>query len=390
MRVSKKGVAAAAAMALVLTGCSSQENAGDGQAQIDFGQLLSHQALSGNAVLPSAKRSELITYLSQGPKGESVVVSGSVSIPSGTAPDAGWPVISWAHGTTGVADACAPSSGTVDGPDGEYLKYVGQTLDRYLQAGYVVAQTDYVGLGTPGLHPYVNGDSEANAVVDIVRASRELDSDIGKAWYTAGHSQGGHAALFTAAQGSARAPELQLRGAVAIAPGNNTSQTPQYFAAGGPEVRAALGYLPLILLGAQAADPALDAQDYVADAAKPLVQKAFTSCTGTIDAIAATIPTDQIMKSDANIDALVSYLETQEPAQLRLTVPTLIVQGTGDTAVSEVGSRALAEALCAEGSSVGYRTYEGLEHTPAVPASFEDTIDFFRQLDAGDKSPDLC
>ncbi|WP_107986458.1 lipase family protein [Rhodococcus sp. OK519] len=383
----------AVAAALVVAGCSGQgaaEEAPAAPAAPGYGQLLSSQPLSGNAVLPSAARSELITYLSQDPRGNSTVVSGSVSMPPGPAPEGGWPVISWAHGTTGVADACAPSSGTVDGPDGEYLVYISQTLDRFVQAGYVVVQTDYVGLGTPGLHPYVNGDSEADAVVDIVRAGRSLDPAIGKTWYVAGHSQGGHAALFTAARGAERAPELDLRGAVAIAPGNNTSQTPQYFAVGGPDVRLALGYLPLILLGAQAADPDLRAEDYVADSAKPLVDTAYTSCTGSIDAVAATVPVDRIMKPDADVDALVAYLETQEPAQLKLAVPTLVLQGTGDTAVAEPGSRALVETLCANGSSVGYRTYEGLEHTPTVPAAYDDTVGFFDRLGAGEGASGLC
>lgn len=379
------------ATATVVAGCSAGGHAEE--VPVDspqYGQLLTHQPLTGNAVLPSAGRSELITYLSQDSQGDATVVSGSVSLPDGPAPDGGWPVISWAHGTTGVADACAPSSGTVDGPDGEYLAYIGQSLDGFLRAGYAVVQTDYVGLGTPGLHPYVNGDSEADAVVDIVRASRALDPAIGTTWYVAGHSQGGHAALFTAARGVERAPELDLRGAVAIAPGNNTSQTLEYFATGGPEVAPVLGYLPLILLGAQAADPELRAEDYVSDAAKPLVQAAYTDCTGPVDAVAAGIPTDRIMNPDADIDRMVDYLRTQEPGQLTLAVPTLVLQGTADTAVAEPGSRSLVDTLCANGSAVGYRTYEGLEHTPTVPAALDDTVDFFDRLGAGEESVGLC
>lgn len=101
------------------------------------------------------------------------MVSGSVSVPDGQAPEGGWPVISWAHGTTGVADACAPSTGSVPGSDGEYLRYINETIDRYVRAGSAVVQTDYVGMGTPGVHPYINGDSEANAVPDIVTAARD-------------------------------------------------------------------------------------------------------------------------------------------------------------------------------------------------------------------------
>lgn len=71
------------------------------------GTVLPRRALTGDAVLPSAVRSERITYVSRRPQGEDVEVSGSVSIPAGEVPEAGWPVLSWAHGTTGVSDARA-------------------------------------------------------------------------------------------------------------------------------------------------------------------------------------------------------------------------------------------------------------------------------------------
>ena len=40
--------------------------------------------------------------------------------------------------------------------------------------GYAIAATDYPGLGTPGPHPYLVGDSEARAVIDSVRAARSF------------------------------------------------------------------------------------------------------------------------------------------------------------------------------------------------------------------------
>ena len=36
-------------------------------------------------------------------------MSGTLTVPKGKAPKGGWPVIAWAHGTTGIADSCAPS-----------------------------------------------------------------------------------------------------------------------------------------------------------------------------------------------------------------------------------------------------------------------------------------
>ena len=73
-------------------------------------------------------------------------------------------------------------------------------FNQWLKAGYVVAQTDYQGLGTPGTHLYLIGHPEGAAVDNIVLAARQLNPSIGKRFAIAGHSQGGQAALFAAAE----------------------------------------------------------------------------------------------------------------------------------------------------------------------------------------------
>ncbi|NKZ76003.1 alpha/beta hydrolase [Rhodococcus hoagii] len=381
---------AATTVALVAAGCSSDGKSDESHAALEPGQLLSVQELRGAPVLPSAGRSELITYVSQNAQGDPVVVSGTVSIPRTPAPDGGWPVLSWAHGTTGVSDICAPSNDTADGPAHDYLGGVDAVLDRYVADGYVVVQTDYVGMGTPGGHPYMDGGTEANAVVDIVRASREIDDSISNQWYAMGHSQGGHATLFTAAQGSERAPELDLRGAVAIAPGNETSATPQYLASGDPAVAPALAFLPLILLGAQAADPSIVADSYVTPESQVLLTAARTGCVGQIRNVIGSVPVDKAFAPGADIDKLVTYLKKQSLGQLTLTVPTLVLQGTADTLIAEPGSREVVETLCSNGSEVAYKTYEGADHRSAVPQSFDDAEQFFGALQAGEKPAGLC
>ena len=88
-----------------------------------------------------------------------------------------------------------------------------------LRRGYVIAATDYPGLGTEGIHPYLIGDSEAYSVLDSVRAARELpDAKAQKRFAVWGHSQGGHAALFTGQLAASYAPDLELVGVAAAAP----------------------------------------------------------------------------------------------------------------------------------------------------------------------------
>jgi hypothetical protein len=127
--------------------------------------------------LPQASRTWTLLYRSTSLRRKAIGVSGFVMVPKGKTPKPGWPVISWAHGTSGIADPCAPSRD----PKGPYTVYLAQQFGAWLKAGYAIASTDYEGLGTPGVHPYLVGRSEGRGVVDIVRASRQLDGRLAAA-----------------------------------------------------------------------------------------------------------------------------------------------------------------------------------------------------------------
>ncbi|MEN0137176.1 MAG: lipase family protein [Rhodococcus sp. (in: high G+C Gram-positive bacteria)] len=377
MTASRARIGAMAALVLLGgSACSTaaSETATDPGA-LRPGQLLSSRALDAGPALPSAGRNEMITYASQDGNGNPVVVSGTVAIPRTPAPDGGYPVISWAHGTTGVADACAPSADFVGGPAHSYLAGVNASLDEWVAKGYAVVSTDYQGLGTPGIHPYINGDTEANAVVDIVRAAREVDPAVGSTWFVIGHSQGGQAALFTAAQGSERAPELKLGGAVAIAPGNGLDQTPQYFRSGVPGIEAAEAFLPLILLGAQAADPAIDPSALLTEQAQPLLTAARTGCIDDIRKV-PPVPADQVFRPDADLGPLTDYLGRQEPSRVHVQVPTLVTQSSGDRVVSKPSTDLMVKTLQDNGNELTYLTYEGADHRGTIGASQQDAQEF--------------
>ncbi|WAM16481.1 alpha/beta hydrolase family protein [Rhodococcus sp. JS3073] len=377
MTLSRAGIGAVAALVILGgTACSTatSETATD-PAELRPGQLLSSRAVADGPALPSAGRNEIITYASQDGNGEPVVVSGTVSIPRTPAPEGGYPVISWAHGTTGVADACAPSADFVGGPAHGYLSGVNASLDDWVAKGYAVVSTDYQGLGTPGIHPYINGDTETNAVVDIVRAARAMDPAVGPTWFVIGHSQGGQAALFTAAQGGERAPELHLGGAVAIAPGNGLDQTPQYFRSGVPGIEAAEAFLPLILLGAQAADPAIDPSALLTEQAQPLVTAARTGCIDDIRKV-PPVPAGQVFRPDADLRPLTDYLARQEPSRVHVQVPTLVAQSSGDLVVSKPSTDLMVKTLQDNGNELTYRTYEGADHRGTIGVSQKDAQDF--------------
>ncbi|MFW0796446.1 lipase family protein [Gordonia sp. CPCC 205515] len=387
--VSIRIIGGLAVAAAVLSACSSTDDT-NAASQPKAGAILSSAPLQNAAALPSAARDELITYATENANQQRIVVSGTVAVPRGQAPEGGWPVISWAHGTTGIADTCAPSGDTSDGPAHDYLGPVSNTLDQWLQKGYAVVATDYEGMGTPGDHTYLNAVSEANAVTDIVRAARNLDPSVGTKWFAMGHSQGGSAAITTSDVGVARAPELDLLGAVSIAPGSGLAQLPQFIASGNPAATTALGFFPLMVLGAAASDPAVVPSDFVGPGAAPLMTAARRGCIADVRAAIPQASLTSVIKPGADVAPLSNYLAAQDPSNSRPKVPVLLAQGTADTVIAKPLTDTLATTMCSHGTQIDYHTYPGADHRASVQASLADAQTFAQARLDGENASTTC
>lgn len=174
-----------------------------------LGQVVRSEPLGVSVKNGSALR---ILYRTQRANGSITFASGMIFIPNNSAAGTPRPVVAWAHGTVGMGDQCAPSR-TADPVSN--ISWVSEMLSR----GWVVTATDYAGLGTPGTEGYLVGGDEARDVLNSVRALKYIPSaQAGSTFAVWGHSQGGHSALFTAAQASSYAPDLHLVGTVASAP----------------------------------------------------------------------------------------------------------------------------------------------------------------------------
>ncbi len=160
---------------------------------------------------PSGAAAYRVLYRSTGLRNEPIAVSGAVVVPSTPVPRNGRFSIAWAHPTTGVVPRCAPSLAL-------FLIQQIQGIREMIERGYIVAASDYPGLGTPQTHPYLVGESEGRAVLDSVRAARALVGDAQNRFAVWGHSQGGQAALFTGMLAKTYTPELELVGVAAAAP----------------------------------------------------------------------------------------------------------------------------------------------------------------------------
>jgi pimeloyl-ACP methyl ester carboxylesterase len=209
------------------------------------GDLIRHEPLVEGeyAALDDAGATYRVLYQStSGTKarlGQAIAVSGLVAFPNGQAPEGGWPVISWAHGTVGSADKCAPSMDSYVGVKPAdtglgLLRKINRAphklLNALLRAGWAVAMTDYEGLGTRGNHPFLLGESEGRGILDIVPAVRQLAEQtvrqpIAERFAIVGHSQGGQAALFGAHLASREEDRYPIQGTLvgvaALAPASN-------------------------------------------------------------------------------------------------------------------------------------------------------------------------
>jgi alpha-beta hydrolase superfamily lysophospholipase len=355
------------------------------------GDVIWARPFTTSAALPSAAQNILVLYHTTALDGKDRAVSGTVAIPKGTPPRGGWPVIGWAHGTTGDAPACTPSMDTPAGPVHDYLGPIDPVLDALVAHGYAVVQTDYQGQGTPGVHPYLVGTAEARDTIDMVRAARILAPQLSSRWVAMGHSQGGHAVLFTTTTAASWAPELQLLGGVAEAPAAFISPFIRSLTTN-QKATPAFAFGALILQAAAASDPAVKLDQVLTPAALALLPQTLDRCSGALyraDSWGGIVPA-AAFRSDAVLEPLLRFAAANDAAALHPPVPLFIAQGSTDTTIPQTSTDALDKALCANGATVRYDVYQGLGHRPIVPAALNDALDWIGARFAGRPAPSNC
>jgi dienelactone hydrolase len=137
----------------------------------------------------------------------------TVTVPlNAEVPADGFHIVANSHGTSGVDDPCSLAG------DATGVGLAGLFGAR----GAIGVAPEYPGLGTEGVHPYLVSEVEGRAVLDSLRAARNLAEWLGVShsgkYAAVGASQGGHATLAAAALHSSYAPELDLRAFGASAP----------------------------------------------------------------------------------------------------------------------------------------------------------------------------
>ena len=348
------------------------------------GTLLRHESLGAAQQLQNAKVSERILYVSTDGVGgvRKIAVSGTVYIPNGKPPTGGWPTIAWAHGTVGVADPCAPSWRGWLSRDRAYL-------NAWLNRGYAVVASDYQGLGTPGMHPYMQWRPEAYSVLDAVRAA-SAGFPLARRVVIVGQSQGSEAALAAAYEAPMYAPEVGVRAVVATGlvvtlakpvPHAPKVMVPPYADSGSVDA----AYSMLYLLGIdQVLKPTLNVDDDVLPAGKPLLHTAVTACLTQLFKEAAAENLDDSKVFTPARERLRAFEDAQVafPAA-RLRVPIFTGTGLADAEAGTAPQYNFIAALCTAGTPVVWRYYPGLTHNGTVNASLADSIPFVKRIMGG-------
>ncbi|WP_278261615.1 alpha/beta hydrolase [Nocardia sp. AG03] len=375
----KSGIVALAALATLSV--LPQTTAG-AQPDAAAGGVVGTEALTAAATLPGSVDAERLLYRSTTAGEVPVTTSAAVYFPPGPAPEGGWPVIAWAHGTVGLGDDCAYS---VAGPAAVERDWA--YLGTWLAQGYAIVAADYAGLGGPGEHPYLNGVVEAHNVVDAVRAATSHYPTLSNRWAVVGQSQGGGAAVFTARHATEfGGPALDYRGAVGTGVPAYIEDIVGLVGPGVPPIALSshlTAYVLYILNGLRTTYPDLGIDALLTDAGRAWVDRAESACIGPLgDELAAAKPAvgDLFARPLASIPdihgVLTRYMGLPESGFDR---PLFLGQGLRDTDVVTPETLRYAAVLEANGEPVTVRTYP-TDHNDTVNASLPDSLPFVRDL----------
>ncbi|WP_116102053.1 lipase family protein [Amycolatopsis thermalba] len=358
----------------------------------DNGAIIRHEPsqffLDPVKLLRAPAAVQRIMYRSTDTHGDAVAVTGTVLTPKTPWRGAGErPLIAYAPGTQGLGDQCAPSKALAAGGE-----YEGPFIAGLLARGYAVVVTDYQGLGTPGVHTYVNRKAEAHAVLDSIRATQRLpglpaDGPVA----IAGYSQGGGASAAAAELQPSYAPELDLEGAYAGA-------VPADLVAVGRSLDGAyaVGFLMFAVASVNYAYPELRITDVLNDRGKALVARVERECTVESIVDHAFTRTADLTVDGRSIseylaeEPYASVVEEQRIGRLAPAVPMYVVHSALDDIVPYQQGRTMARTWCDEGATVRFDTLAVPTHVGGAVAGYPAAFAWLEGRFAGEAAPDNC
>ena len=316
----------------------------------------------------------IVTYRSVSVAGDPIEVTGTIVAPNSVATEPR-PVLSIGHSTLGVADMCAPSLDYV----GDDIVLTGRAAltQPLLDDGWIVVTSDFEGLGGPGLHPYIVGESEAQGIFDIVRAAQTaptLGAD--GPLFVWGHSQGGHAAMHVSQLWQTIAPELDLVGVAASAPPSQFPLLADYLKGGEYQ-----GYLVMVMAALAEAYDELSLETIIAPEYMPLLDELELGCSGHVRETFNAVSFEDLTSVDDVFDDpdWSARLLENDVNLLPNQTPVLLLHGVQDEQIPVASTSLLLDQICSiEGHEhIERRVYEGATtHRGAPDVHWPDLMDW--------------
>ena len=393
----KTCLALVCSMSLFMTACNDDDNDSFRPQERVF---LSQQSYDEDT-LPEASDIQVIRYNMPNVNGERAEATAMVFYPNIPQPQDGWRVVVWEHGTVGSGDSCAPSNNQLN----NNFRGLASSL---LAQGYVIVAPDYEGLGTRGIHPYLNLKSAAQSAIYAVRAFKEQQGNrFNGAWVSVGQSQGGHASLATAQFAD---EDPNYKAAVAAAPASSlgyiiSEVAPQALSAlveAGQDNAAKavyaelLAYAAYVAVGIKAYEPGFNYRNIFSSRAGIVAEKAegttgenglclgplITEYMQDIDDYLVNNPEKTVVdypglvENFQNNSSVEKFLENNQPATEKINVPVMIIQGTADMAVPYPVTNTLQQGLKDMGTTVTFVQVQDASHTEAIVESRTQLLTF--------------
>jgi alpha-beta hydrolase superfamily lysophospholipase len=329
-----------------------------------------------------------VLYHSTDLDGHDIAVSGIVIVPDGPAPRGGRPIVSWAHPTTGAARRCAPPRGL-----DPFLLVAG--LHELVRAGYVVAATDYSGMGAAGPPSYLVGETEGHNVLDAARAARHLlGSHTSRELLLWGHSQGGQAALFAAQEARAYAPELRLRAVAAAAPAAELGRLLADHRDDASGVTIGSYALDAFRRVYGPTDPGARLDRLLTPVGVSVVPKIAPRClltdTAALHRIARPAVGHFFAVDPSTTEPWATILAQNTPGGQPITVPILVTQGESDHLVLPATTGDFVARLCRAGEHVTFRRYPHIDHGLVGERTVPLLLRWLAQARAGRPASSTC
>ncbi|MCA9859930.1 MAG: alpha/beta fold hydrolase [Thermomicrobiales bacterium] len=329
-----------------------------------------------------------ILYTSTDVNGTPISVSGAIAIPAGSAPGGGFPLVASAHGMVGAARGCAPSLALFEELEGQ--SFWSMQLQPYLDAGYAVVMPDYQGAGAAGPASNVVGIVEAHNVLDAVRAARNFtEAKIAGETFLWGHSQGGHAALFTNAMAADYAPDVAFTATAVLAPAIDLEGIfTSILASDKPVSRSVLALIVARAWTDTYPNQSLD--DILTLEGRAVVEHSVDRyCIPWVGVSSLLFAPRTLIKADA-VETWAHLIAQNTPGAQPEHPPIFIGHGAEDEVIPIAGSEQYVKKLCAAGTPVTFEPYPGATHFSVVSDATQDVVDFFTSVRSGAAPRSTC